>query len=181
MRLEISRWNLGDARADLTLLSHDTASTEAFGRFLAAHLQQNDIVSLDGDLGAGKTALTRGIAAGLACLVPVSSPTFTLLMEHQAAPGGLALYHFDVYRLSGGEAFCEAGLDEYFDQDGICVIEWGGQIADLLPPRTLFIQLCQGTLAEPDLRRIRLSWPGQPGRLAALAVKLQQFLAKGGL
>jgi len=159
-----------DSRQDsLCLLSRDTDSTVRLGQLLAAHLLPNDLISLDGDLGAGKTALARGIAAGLCCQVPVSSPTFTLLMEHPAASGGLALYHFDVYRLAGEDDFCDAGLDEYFELGGVCVIEWGSRIAGLLPARTLSIRLGRSDPEQPDLRQICLDWPGQAGRLAALA------------
>lgn len=178
MNLEILAWDTANSAQGLFLLSFDADTTVELGRLLAAHLQPNDLISLDGDLGAGKTALTRGIAAGLNCQVPVSSPTFTLLMEHPASSGGLALYHFDVYRLDSEEEFCDAGLDEYFDQGGVCVIEWGSRIAGLLPPRTLNIRLCRGDPEEPDLRRICLDWPASPDRLAALANGLQRFAAR---
>lgn len=153
------------AEGKLTLLSYSTTATEAFGQLLASCLQPDDVLTLDGDLGAGKTALTRGIAAGLNCRVPVSSPTFTLLIEHPGTPPGLTLYHFDVYRLNGSDDFCEIGLDEYFNQGGVCVIEWGHLIADILPLRTLEIRLWQVDPEQPDLRRIELSWPANKGRL----------------
>jgi len=156
------------AGGKLTLLSRNTAETEAFGQLLAGYLQKDDVLTLDGDLGAGKTALTRGIAAGLKCQVPVSSPTFTLLIEHPATPSGLALYHFDVYRLNGSDDFRGIGLDEYFNQGGVCVIEWGHLIADILPARTIEIRLLQVHPEQPDLRRIELSWPENQGRLKDL-------------
>ncbi len=154
--------------AELVLESHAPDQTEAFGRLLAEHFLPGDIVSLDGTLGAGKTLMTRGIARGLGCKILVSSPTFILLIEHPAADDGLALYHFDVYRLSGSDAFLAAGLDEYFDMDGVCVIEWGNLIDDILPDRTLSIQLETGQPDQPDRRRLALSWPGCPDRLAQL-------------
>ena len=156
----------------LSLNSHSTEATEAFGSLLAGFLQPDDIVTLDGDLGAGKTALTRGIAAGLNCRVPVSSPTFTLLIEHPAIPPGLALYHFDVYRLGGSDEFCDAGLDEYFYQGGVCVIEWGRLIVDILPAHTLEIRLWQVDPEQPDLRRIEIAWPGAKDRLIEIVAKL---------
>ena len=174
MNLEILSWDLANSAQGLYLLSHDADTTIGLGQLLAAHLLPNDLISLDGDLGAGKTALTRGIAFGLNCQVPVSSPTFTLLMEHPAALGGLALYHFDVYRLDGEEEFCDAGLDEYFDQGGVCVIEWGSRIAELLPARTMNIRLCCGDPQQPDLRQICLDWATRPERLASLALDLQR-------
>lgn len=161
--------NCMEKAGTLVLSSRSPEETDEFGRLLAAHLKADDIISLDGDLGAGKTALTRGIADGLNCQVPVSSPTFTLLIEHPASPPGLALYHFDVYRLAGSDDFCDAGLDEYFEMGGVCIIEWGTLIADILPLRTLQIRLWQTDPDLPDQRRIELNWPGQPERLAALA------------
>jgi tRNA threonylcarbamoyladenosine biosynthesis protein TsaE len=172
----------GDAAAGyLELASPSAESTLRFGSRLAKHLRPDDVVSLDGNLGAGKTVLTQGIASGLGCSGAVTSPTFTLLMEHPAATGHLALYHFDAYRLAGSEAFCASGLDEYFESGGVCVIEWGSVIADILPRRTLTILILNFGLAaheggeaaqqpdQPDWRRIRLLWPDQPGRLARLA------------
>ena len=153
----------------IALLSQSPEQTDEFGRLLAGNLRPGDVVSLDGDLGAGKTALTRGLAAGLGCLVPVSSPTFTLLIEHPADIGGLALYHFDAYRLEGSDDFCEIGLDDYFDQDGVSVVEWGSIISEILPARTLQIRLFQPCPDQPDHRRIEINWTGCPERLDGLA------------
>ncbi len=158
----------------LTLTSISIEQTIAFGRWLANRLVADDIVSLDGDLGAGKTALTRGLAEGLGCQGPVSSPTFTLLIEHPAQLGGLALFHFDAYRLSDSGSFCEIGLDEYFTQKGVSVIEWGEVIADILPTQTLYILLSQQDLNQPDSRQIEITWPGCPDRLAALIQRLKE-------
>jgi tRNA threonylcarbamoyladenosine biosynthesis protein TsaE len=158
----------------LVLTSISTEQTMAFGRWLASHLIADDIVCLDGDLGAGKTVLTRGLAEGLGSQGPVSSPTFTLMIEHPAKPGGLALFHFDAYRLSDSGSFCEIGLDEYFTQKGVSVIEWGEVIADILPPQTLYILLLQQDLNQSDSRRIEITWPGCPDRLATLIRRLKE-------
>ncbi|NLO34774.1 MAG: tRNA (adenosine(37)-N6)-threonylcarbamoyltransferase complex ATPase subunit type 1 TsaE [Clostridiaceae bacterium] len=149
----------GGAADPWIALSEQPADTEWFGTLLAEQLKANAVVSLNGDLGAGKTALTRGLAVGLGCRGAVASPTFTLLMEHPAAADGKALYHFDVYRLEGAEAFVESGLDEYFDMDGVCVIEWGERIARFLPLRSLRICLTAPDPGQPSLRRIELVWP----------------------
>lgn len=156
------------------LLSRSLEETVAFGRLLAGELLPDDVVSLDGDLGAGKTALTRGLAEGLKCRIPVSSPTFTLLIEHPAEAGGLALYHFDAYRLDGGDAFCEIGLDDYFDQGGVSVVEWGRIIEDVLPPRTLRIRLLQPDPHQLDNRLIEIAWPGCPTRMPGLIDRLRR-------
>ena len=120
--------------AVLTLFSHSAEATESIGQELAKYLRSGDILTLDGDLGAGKTALTRGIARGLGLTSHVSSPTFTIVMEHPAEKDGqLSLFHFDVYRLVNGDDFLDSGLDEYFDQKGVSVLEWGKIVADVLP------------------------------------------------
>jgi tRNA threonylcarbamoyladenosine biosynthesis protein TsaE len=162
------------AAGRLELASPCEAATIELGRLLAGQLGANDVVSLDGGLGAGKTVLTRGIAAGLGCGGAVTSPTFTLLIEHPAKPDGLALYHFDAYRLDDAAAFCATGLDEYFYTNGVCVVEWGSQIAAVLPRRTLAVIIESTGFAEPEHRRVRLSWPDRPERLAALADLLRQ-------
>lgn len=109
--------------------------TELFGRELAKSLCAGDVIALTGDLGAGKTCLTRGIAEGLGSKSYVSSPTFTIVNEYDG--GRLMLFHFDTYRLSGPDDFLMSGLDEYFFRGGVCVIEWSDIIFDLLPEETI--------------------------------------------
>ncbi len=152
----------------LHLVSESPEQTERLGLTLAALLKPGDVVSLAGDLGAGKTALTRGIADGLGCRGAVSSPTFTLVMEHPAGDSGLALYHFDVYRLTDGEAFLELGLSEYFDRSGVCVIEWGSLIEDVLPLQTLKILIRLTSPETPDQRVLTLYWPNHAAELSLL-------------
>ena len=109
--------------------------TELFGFELAKVLCGGDVIALTGDLGAGKTCLTRGIADGLGSTAHVSSPTFTIVNEYEG--GRLMLFHFDTYRLSGTEDFLMSGLDEYFYRGGVCVIEWSDIIDDILPDNTV--------------------------------------------
>ncbi len=109
--------------------------TERFGRELAKSLCAGDVIALTGDLGAGKTCLTRGIADGLGSTAHVSSPTFTIVNEYDG--GRLMLFHFDTYRLSGPDDFLMSGLDEYFFRGGVCVIEWSDIIEELLPEGTI--------------------------------------------
>lgn len=104
--------------------------TMALGHQLADGLRAQDVILLDGDLGAGKTTFTKGLAAGLGITRNVKSPTFTIIREYQG--GRLPLYHMDVYRLEDGSGD-ELGLDEYFNGDGVNVIEWSKFIADELP------------------------------------------------
>ena len=109
--------------------------TERFGYELAKSLDAGDVIALTGDLGAGKTCLTRGIAKGLGSTSHVSSPTFTIVNEYEG--GRLMLFHFDTYRLSGPDDFLMSGLDEYFFKGGVCVIEWSDIIDEILPQDTI--------------------------------------------
>ena len=112
--------------------------TEEFGSALADKLEAGDVLALIGDLGTGKTTLTKSIAKGLGIGEMITSPTFTIVSEYFS--GRLPLFHFDVYRLSGeDEAF-----EEYFDRGGICVIEWADIIEGLLPENTKYIFLEYG-------------------------------------
>lgn len=121
------------------LILKDEKETIAFGQEIGASLKKGNVVALTGDLGAGKTCLTKGIALGLGIHEAITSPTFTII--HEYGGGRLPLYHFDVYRLSGSEEMFELGYDEYFYGDGVCVVEWGDMIFDLLPEGTLLIHL----------------------------------------
>ena len=100
--------------------------TRKFGLTLADELAAGDVLALIGDLGTGKTALTRYIAEGLGITSRVNSPTFTIVKEYRE--GRLPLFHFDVYRVSDPEELFNIGCDEYFYGDGLCVVEW----ADLI-------------------------------------------------
>ncbi|MEA4889678.1 MAG: tRNA (adenosine(37)-N6)-threonylcarbamoyltransferase complex ATPase subunit type 1 TsaE [Clostridiaceae bacterium] len=157
-----------------TALCDSPEATGLLGRRLAGYLSADDVISLEGDMGAGKTAFTRGLAAGLHCRGTVASPTFTLLMEHPAGAGGLALYHFDTYRLSGAEEFCELGLQEYFTAGGVCVLEWGDLVADILPPLALVIRFSQIDFNRPQTRLITITWPAGEAKLAAVTRDLLQ-------
>lgn len=135
----------------LTLCSASTEATEKIGECLATHLHTGDILTLDGDMGAGKTAFTRGLAKGLGHIEGVASPTFTIVMEHPAErEGQLPLFHFDVYRLKNSDDFLDSGLDEYFSRDGVSVLEWGKIVEDVLPEDRLRILIC-GTGDEREL------------------------------
>lgn len=116
--------------------------TGRFGRALAAQLMPGDIVCLVGDLGTGKTALTKAIAAGLGIEEHISSPTFNIVREYHS--GRLPLYHFDVYRLSSPEELFETGAREYFYGQGVCVIEWADLIADEIPSGSRIIRISYG-------------------------------------
>lgn len=159
---------VSESAAYLVLVSASADATEKLGSALAGLLTAGSVVSLEGDLGAGKTLFTRGLAQGLHCRGAVASPTFTILMEHPAGASGLALYHFDVYRLANSDEFTELGFDEYLDGDGVSVIEWGDLIRDILPDRT--IRLIFSTIDDArEKRQIAFCWPDDQGFLAELA------------
>ena len=118
----------------LTLTNRD--ATIALGKKIGQQLVAGDVLVLDGDLGAGKTTFTKGLAAGLEIPDIIKSPTFTIIHEYQ--DGRLPLYHMDAYRLENGGAE-DLGLEEYFDGDGISVVEWAEFIEDELPADFLAI------------------------------------------
>ncbi|EHO54488.1 hydrolase, P-loop family [Lentilactobacillus kisonensis DSM 19906 = JCM 15041] len=110
--------------------------TIQLGEKLAQFLQPRDLILLDGDLGAGKTTFTKGLAKELGISRPIKSPTFTIIREYQ--DGRIPLYHMDVYRLEEGGGD-DLGLEEYFNGDGVNVVEWSKFVADELPSKYLRI------------------------------------------
>ena len=96
----------------------------------------NMVITMEGDLGAGKTTMTKGIALGLGITTIINSPTFTILKTYQ---GKLRLFHLDVYRIN--DPYSDFELEEYFESDGVCVIEWASQITPLLPDELLQIDI----------------------------------------
>jgi tRNA threonylcarbamoyladenosine biosynthesis protein TsaE len=125
----------------LTLITHSETETEALGATLGRLLRPGDVLALVGDLGAGKTCLTRGIARGLGIDEPVTSPTFILVAEYLTS-AGFPLYHADCYRLEQAAAEAQAiGLDELLLDAGVAVVEWAERIEPLLPADHLRISL----------------------------------------
>ncbi len=112
------------------------AETETLGRRLGALLRPGDVVALSGDLGAGKTVLARGLAAGAGATGYVASPTFTLIREYS---GPARVYHVDLYRLDRPQQLDDLGLDEILDGSGIVVIEWAEKAVPLLPREHLWV------------------------------------------
>lgn len=117
-------------------------ATEEFGLNLASDLKPGDIVALIGALGTGKTALTKYIAKGLGVTENIDSPTFNIVKEYKS--GRLPLFHFDVYRLSGGDDLLDIGADEYFYSNGVCVVEWADLVADVIPDKAKVIIIKYG-------------------------------------
>ena len=126
-----------------TVVNKTEEDTRKLGLELAAQAKAGDVYALIGDLGTGKTALTRYIAEGLGIRDTISSPTFTIVKEYKS--GRLPLYHFDVYRLSDGEELLDIGGEEYFYGDGLCVVEWADIVADVLPEDSTVIRIEYGS------------------------------------
>ena len=129
--------------------------TKAFGELLSKQLVPGDVVALIGDLGTGKTALTKAVAAGLGVNEMITSPTFTIVCEYHE--GRMPLYHFDVYRVYDPDELFEIGFEEYLFGGGVCLIEWADLIEDILPAQTIRIEIQYGT--EMTERIYEISWP----------------------
>ncbi|RHH69085.1 MULTISPECIES: tRNA (adenosine(37)-N6)-threonylcarbamoyltransferase complex ATPase subunit type 1 TsaE [Vagococcus] len=112
----------------MTVYLNNDDQTQRFGEQLASLAKPGDIFILTGELGAGKTTFSKGFAKGLGIKQMIKSPTYTLIREYDT--GRLPLYHMDVYRIEGDAS--DLGLEEYFDGDGVCLIEWGEIIKDSL-------------------------------------------------
>ena len=114
----------------MIFLTNSPEETEAIGAKLAAHLAPGTILAYEGDLGAGKTAFTRGLARGLGCRDTVTSPTYTIVNEYLS--GRLPLFHFDMYRLASSDDLWDIGWEDYLDRGGICAVEWSENVADAM-------------------------------------------------
>jgi tRNA threonylcarbamoyladenosine biosynthesis protein TsaE len=154
------------ASETLVLDIDDLAGTESFGRRLGAALFPGAVIALIGPLGAGKTHLVRAVAEGLEIVDSrvVSSPTFVLIQEYNAR---LPIYHFDAYRLEGPGEFLELGVYEYFEGQGVCLVEWADRVEGAIPPEHLRLTL---SIAGPTSRR--LCAEGQGDRYAELVRRL---------
>ena len=114
----------------MTYTTHSPAETEAIGAALGAILPAGTILAYRGDLGAGKTAFTRGLARGLGYKEPVTSPTYTIVNEYLG--GRLPLFHFDMYRLGSSDDLWDIGWEDYLERGGICAVEWSENVEDAL-------------------------------------------------
>ena len=120
-------------------LSHSESETEAFGERFAAQLAAGDCLALFGEMGAGKTAFVRGLARGLGCNAPVSSPTFAIVHEYRG--GRLPLFHFDMYRVGCWDDLETASFFDYLESGGVTVAEWSENIESALPENAQHITI----------------------------------------
>ena len=111
-------------------ITHSPAETEAVGEALAKTLRPGTVLAFRGDLGAGKTAFTRGLGRGLGCTERVTSPTYTIVNEYTS--GRLPLFHFDMYRLRSSEDLFDIGWEDYLERGGVCAVEWSENVADAM-------------------------------------------------
>ena len=114
----------------MTYTSHSPEETEALGQALGQSLKGGEIIAYTGDLGAGKTAFTRGLAKGLGISMAVTSPTYTLVNEYLG--GRLELFHFDMYRLGSSDDLFDIGWDDYLLRGGVCAVEWSENVSDAM-------------------------------------------------
>ena len=111
-------------------ITHSPLETEAVGAALAAVLRPGTVIAYRGDLGAGKTAFTRGLARGLGCQEIVTSPTYTIVNEYLG--GRLPLFHFDMYRLASSDDLWDIGWEDYLERGGVCAVEWSENVAEAM-------------------------------------------------
>jgi len=138
--------------------SWNEKSTFELGFKLASDAHPGEVFVLSGDLGAGKTIFAKGFGAGLGVKEDIISPTFNIVHEYK---GRIPFYHMDVYRLSGAEEAEDAGLSEYFFGKGICLLEWGEIIKEMLPEDTVFIYIEKELQKGDDYRRITVEGAAQ--------------------
>ena len=111
-------------------ITNSPAETESIGAALGKIIESGTVIAYRGDLGAGKTAFTRGLAKGLGCTEIVTSPTYTIVNEYLG--GRLPLFHFDMYRLRSSDDLFDIGWEDYLDRGGVCAVEWSENVADAM-------------------------------------------------
>lgn len=149
----------------ISLVCRNEAATTSFGKKLSNLLQPGDFICLDGDLGAGKTFLSKGIIKALGVTEYVTSPSYTIVNEYE---GQFPIYHFDVYRIDDIDEMYEIGYEEYFYGEGVCLVEWANMISELLPKNHYQINLKMGDDFTSRLIEIRGSTPELELKLEAL-------------
>lgn len=135
--------------------SNSPNDTEMIAKALAKKLKPSDVICLRGDLGVGKTAFVQGLVKGLGVTEPISSPTFTIVNCYTG--GKMPIYHFDVYRIEDSDEMYEIGFDEYVYGDGVTVIEWPDNIADILPDNAYNITIEKDYEKGENFRRIEIN------------------------
>ena len=135
----------------MEFITNSPLETEAVGEALGQVLRPGTVLAYEGDLGAGKTAFTRGLARGLGAAEQVTSPTYTIVNEYLS--GRMPLFHFDMYRLSCADDLWDIGWEDYLDRNGVCAVEWSENVRDALEGA---VTVCIQKLGE-DMRRITIT------------------------
>ena len=125
-----------------------------FGKLLSRKLTAGSVIALTGDLGTGKTTLTKAVAEGLGIKETITSPTFNIVKQYDS--GRLPLYHFDVYRIGDEDEMFDIGFDEYVDGDGVCLIEWAELIKGIIPENAVSIKITKDLSKGLDYRKIEV-------------------------
>lgn len=141
-------------KMDMITETHNSKETYELGFNMGKSAKAGDVYCLDGDLGVGKTVFTQGFAKGLGINEPINSPTFTIVQEYHE--GRLPLYHFDVYRIGDITEMDEIGYEEYFYSEGVCLIEWGNLISEIMPENATYITISKDLSKGFDYRRIEV-------------------------
>ena len=137
----------------MQITTHSADETQALGQKLASRLAPGDVIAYFGDLGAGKTAFTRGLAQGLGITDPVTSPTYTIVNEYTG--GRLPLFHFDMYRLGSSDELFDIGWEDYLSRGGVCAVEWSENVEDAL--QDAIRVTIEKDADEPDTRHITIT------------------------
>ena len=124
----------------MEFITNSPQETEALGQKLGQKLPAGTVIAYRGDLGAGKTAFTRGLARGLGITDPVTSPTYTIVNEYLG--GRVPLFHFDMYRLHSADYLFDIGWDDYLERQGICAVEWSENVEEALE-NPLIVTICK--------------------------------------
>ncbi|MBP7553622.1 MAG: tRNA (adenosine(37)-N6)-threonylcarbamoyltransferase complex ATPase subunit type 1 TsaE [Spirochaetes bacterium] len=132
--------------------SNSESETWAIGKLISEKIKQGDKILLDGDIGAGKSVLARGIAAGLGVTEPMPSPTFTLVNEYDAK---YKIYHFDFYRLNDPYELYEIGFEDYVYSEGVSLIEWYSKGGELIPNESILVSI---KIESGNKRKIEINW-----------------------
>ena len=132
-------------------ITNTPEETETVGQQLGKYLQPGAVIAYLGDLGAGKTAFTRGLARGLGATEPVTSPTYTIVNEYLS--GRIPLFHFDMYRLGSSDDLWDIGWEDYLERGGVCAVEWSENVADAMEDA---ITVCIQKLGE-ESRKITIT------------------------
>ena len=142
----------------MEIITNSPTETEAAGADLARTLGPGAVIAFTGDLGAGKTAFTRGLARGLGVEERITSPTFTIVNEYDG--GRLPLFHFDMYRLASAEELFDIGWEDYLARGGVCAVEWSENIQEALEEGTIRVDIRRGD--HDDQRIITITGGVQP-------------------